>query len=177
MSARVRTALYPGSFDPLHNGHLEIIEIAAKLFDQIVVAAIRNPGKGEPLFDLEHRQELIRESTTHLDNVRVVAMAKLTVDVAFDEGAQVIVKGVRVVSDFESELQQAQMNKTVSGIETVLIPCASASSFLASKYIREFARYGAADRIDSMVPAPVAAALRAKFGVDSDHMTNEGVRT
>jgi pantetheine-phosphate adenylyltransferase len=159
----VRTALYPGSFDPLHNGHLEIIEIASILVDNLVVAAIRNPGKGEPLFTLEERKELILESCAHLPNVRVVSMSKLAVDVAKDEGAQFIVKGVRVVSDFESELQQAQMNKAVSGIETILIPCATASSFLASKYVKDFVRYGAADRIDSMVPAPVAKRLRTKF--------------
>jgi len=96
--------------------------------------------------------------------VKTVAMAKLTVDVARDEGADVIVKGVRVVSDFESELQQAQMNKAVDGIETVLIPCATASSFVASKYVKDFARYGAADRLGSMVPAPVAARLLATYG-------------
>jgi len=160
----LRTALFPGSFDPIHNGHLEIIEIAAVLFDNVVTAVIRNPGKGEPLFSLEERQELVRESCSHLDNVRVVAMDRLTVDVARKEGADVIVKGVRVVSDFESELQQAQMNKAVSGIETVLIPCATASSFVASKYVRDFVKYGAAHRIDSMVPKAVAARLRERYG-------------
>lgn len=161
----MRTALFPGSFDPMHNGHLEIIEIAAVLFDQLVVAVIRNPGKGEPLFDLEERQDLVRESCIGIDNVRVVSMTKLTVDVAREEGAGVIVKGVRVVSDFESELQQAQMNKAVAGIETVLIPCATASSFVASKYVRDFVKLGAADRIDSMVPKAVAARLRARYAV------------
>jgi pantetheine-phosphate adenylyltransferase len=160
----VRTALYPGSFDPLHNGHLEIIETAARLFDHLVVAAIRNSGKGEPLFTVDERQEMIAESCAHLQNVQVVAMTKLTVDVAADVGADVLVKGLRAASDFESELQQAQMNQAVSGIDTVFVPCASQSSFVASKWIRDFARYGAADRVGGLVPAPVAKRLHEKFG-------------
>ncbi len=159
----MRTALFPGSFDPIHNGHLEIIEIAAVLFDQLVVAVIRNPGKGEPLFDLEERQDLVRESCIRLDNVRVVSMTKLTVDVAREEGAGVIVKGVRVVSDFESELQQAQMNKAISGMQTVFLPCGPGSSFIAATLIRQIAQFGGADRIGSMVPEVVAKRLAEKF--------------
>jgi pantetheine-phosphate adenylyltransferase len=160
----VRTALFPGTFDPFHNGHLEIVETAAKLFDHIVVAPMRNPQKGQPLFSLEERRDMVAESVAHLPNVSLDSFSSLVVDLARDLGVDVIVKGLRVASDAESELQQAQMNKAVSGIETLFIPCSSSYSFIASKYVREFARFGGADRIGSMVPDPVFAKLKEKFG-------------
>ena len=153
--------LYPGSFDPLHNGHLEIIETAARLFDEVIVAAMRNPQKGEPLFDLESRKAMIEESLSHLDNVRVVFFSKLVVDVARELGANFIVKGLRAASDFESELQQAQMNKAISGVETVFIPAATEGSFIASKWIREIARFGG--DVTSVVPVPVAERLKERY--------------
>jgi pantetheine-phosphate adenylyltransferase len=159
----MRTALFPGSFDPFHNGHLEIVETAAKLFDTLVVASVRNPQKGEPLFTLQERTDMIAESVAHLPNVQLASFSSLVVDLARAVHADVIVKGLRVASDAESELQQAQINKAVASIETLFIPCSSSYSFIASKYVREFARYGGADRIGMMVPDPVFTKLKEKF--------------
>lgn len=153
--------LYPGSFDPIHNGHLEIIATAARLFDEVVVAAMRNPQKGEPLFTLDERREMLDESVAHLPNVRVTMFASLVVDLARDEGADFIVKGLRAVSDFESELQMAQMNHKVAGVDTLFIPSTSGNSFLASKLLREITRFGG--DVTSMVPPPVARRLQEKY--------------
>lgn len=159
----MRTALCPGSFDPCHNGHVEVFETAARVFDQVVVAPIRNPGKNKGLFTIAERVEMLEEVLAHLDNVSVVTMTKLTVDVAKDVGADVIIKGLRVASDFEYELQQAQMNKAISGIETVFLPCGTQSSFIASSLIRQIAQFGGAQRVGSMVPPAVAKRLDEKF--------------
>jgi pantetheine-phosphate adenylyltransferase len=159
----LKTALYPGSFDPFHNGHLEIVEIASKLFDHVVVAPMRNTQKGDSLFSLEERSQMIVDSVAHLPNVKLASFASLVVDLAREIGADVIVKGLRVASDAESELQQAQMNRRVTGIETLFIPCSSEYSFIASKYVRDFARFGGADRIGSTVPEPVLVKLKEKF--------------
>jgi pantetheine-phosphate adenylyltransferase len=159
----LKTALFPGSFDPFHNGHLEIVEIASKLFDHVIVAPMRNTQKGQPLFTLPERTQMIADSVAHLPNVTLTSLSVLTVDLAQKVGADVVIKGLRVASDAEAELQQAQMNRRVAGIETLFIPCSSEYSFIASKYVRDFARFGGADRIGATVPEPVLAKLKEKF--------------
>lgn len=156
----LKVALFPGSFDPFHNGHLEIVERASRLFDKIVVAAMRNPQKAGPLFSLEERQKLIEMSVAHIPNVEIVSLSTLVVTLANELGASVIIRGLRAVSDFENELQMAQMNRELSGIDTVFIPTSAEFSFLASRLLREVAAYGG--DVTSMVPGPIAVALASK---------------
>jgi pantetheine-phosphate adenylyltransferase len=153
--------LIPGSFDPFHNGHLEVVERASLIFDEIVVAAIRNPQKSEAVFDLDERRDMIAESCSHLPKVTIVSISKLLVDVARDVNATAIVKGLRAVSDFESELQMAQMNRSLSGAETLFIPTSSSHSFIASRLLREVARYGG--DVTPFVPPVVAKRLAERF--------------
>jgi pantetheine-phosphate adenylyltransferase len=158
----VTVVLFPGSFDPFHNGHLEVVERSCHLFDQIVVACVRNPQKAEPLFELTEREEMLAEVVAHLPNVRIGSVSKLVVDVARDVGASAIVRGLRAVSDFENELQMAQMNRQLSGIDTLFIPTSSKSSFLSSRLLREVARYGG--DVSPFVPPAVEKHLKEKFG-------------
>jgi pantetheine-phosphate adenylyltransferase len=157
----VKVGLFPGSFDPFHNGHLEIVERASHLFDEVVVAALRNPQKGDPLFGLEERQSIIEEVTAHIGGVRIVSVATLLVNVARDVGASAIVRGLRVVSDFESEMQMAQMNRHLSGVETIFIPTSPKYSFVASKLVREVARFGG--DVSAFVPKVVADHMAEKY--------------
>lgn len=149
--------LYPGSFDPVHNGHVDIVERSAALFDHVVVAAMRNPGKGSPMFSFDERIEMLDECFAHLPNVSTVAFSELVVDLARTENIDFIVKGLRGTADFESELQMAQTNRTVSGVETLMLPTSSPHGYIASKYIREIASFGG--DVESMIPAPVAKRL------------------
>ena len=157
----MKVGLFPGSFDPFHNGHLEIVERASHLFDEVVVAALRNPQKGDPLFGLEERQTMLEEVTAHIGHVRIVSVSTLLVNVARDVGASAIVRGLRAVSDFESEMQMAQMNHHLSGVETIFIPTSPKYSFVASKLLREVARFGG--DVSAFVPKVVADHMAEKF--------------
>ena len=155
------TVLYPGSFDPFHNGHQELVETASFLFDRVIVAAIRNPQKGESLFTMEERREIIEEALAHLANIKVMSFSKLVVDVAQEQGADFIIKGLRGTTDFDGEMTQAQVNLAVSGVHTLFLPSASANSFIASKYVRDIARWGG--DVSSMVPEGVTRRLKEKY--------------
>jgi pantetheine-phosphate adenylyltransferase len=156
----VPTALYPGSFDPFHNGHLDIVEQAAALFDAVVVATMYNPDKPGGFFGLDERQAMIEASVAHLPTVKVTSFAGLAVDAAAAAGADLIVKGLRTSGDFDIEMQMAHTNEAVSGIRTVFLPCRPALSFVSSRFIREIAQYGGDVR--SLVPGPVAERLRER---------------
>ena len=154
-------ALYPGSFDPLTLGHLDLIERSAALFDGLVVAVLQNPSK-IPTFPLEQRLHQIREATSHLQGVEVRSFDGLTVDVARDSGAGVILRGLRALSDFEFELQLAHTNKTLAPhLETLFLATAAHHSFLSSSVVKEVARFGG--DVSHMVPQGVAEDLVTFF--------------
>jgi pantetheine-phosphate adenylyltransferase len=150
-------AIYPGSFDPITLGHLDIIERGSKLFDRLVVAVLRNPGK-TPLFTVEQRLRQISTATQHLPQVEVASFDGLTVDYAQAIGAKVLLRGLRVLSDFEKELQMAHTNKTLSTeIETVFLATSTEYGFLSSSIVKEIARFNGS--IDRLVPPHIALEL------------------
>jgi pantetheine-phosphate adenylyltransferase len=159
-------ALCPGSFDPVTNGHLDIIERAARHFDQVIVAVIRNPQKSQSLFSLEERQEMLHEATSHLDNVSIEFFKGLLVDFAREHGANTIIKGLRAVSDFDYELQMAQMNQRLADVDTFFLSTNPQHSFLSSSLVREVARFGG--DVSSMVPKNVLARLDERFGAERE---------
>jgi pantetheine-phosphate adenylyltransferase len=153
-------AIYPGSFDPVTNGHMDIIERASKAFDEVVVAVAVNMEK-RPMFSVEERVELLRLACRHLGNVTVDYFNGLTVSYAKAQGASAIIKGLRAVSDFEYELQQALMNKQLDGeIETMFMMTSAEHLFLSSSMVKQLAEFGAP--IAGLVPAEVEKRLLEK---------------
>jgi pantetheine-phosphate adenylyltransferase len=156
-------ALYPGSFDPLTLGHLDLIERGCRLFGEVVVAVLQNPGK-TPAFSLEQRLAQIEASTSHLNGVRVTSFDGLTVRCAEDIGADLILRGLRAMSDFDYELQIAHTNRSLQPeIETVFLATSAHHSFLSSSVVKEVARFGG--RVSHMVPEVVAQDLARLFNL------------
>ena len=154
-------AIYPGSFDPPTNGHLDLIERGSKIFDLLVVAITRNPEKKDSLFTIEERVEMLREVTRHCPNVEVETFDGLLVDYAVRRQARVILRGIRAISDYEYEMQMALMNRKLDPhLETVFMMPAVAYTFLSSRLVREVCQLGG--DIRSLVPPAVEERLRAK---------------
>ncbi|MEU7410550.1 MULTISPECIES: pantetheine-phosphate adenylyltransferase [Streptomyces] len=159
----MRRAVCPGSFDPITNGHLDIIARASRLYDEVYVAVMINKSK-KGLFEIEERIELIREVTSEYANVRVEAFHGLLVDFCKQRDIPAIVKGLRAVSDFDYELQMAQMNIGLTGVETLFVPTNPTYSFLSSSLVKEVAAWGG--DVSHLVPSQVLEALNGRLRKD-----------
>ncbi len=158
----MRTVIYPGSFDPLTNGHLDVIQRASKLFDQVIVAVAANEGKS-PLFTLTELEEMVRQSIGHLPNVETDTLTGLLVDYVEGRSGQAIIRGLRAVSDFEFEFQLALMNRKLNeNVETIFMMPKDVYTFLSSRIVKEIARLGG--DVAAFVPPHVKAALLEKLG-------------
>jgi pantetheine-phosphate adenylyltransferase len=155
--AKPLIAIYPGSFDPITFGHLDIIERACEMFDELTVAVLRNPNKN-PLFTEQERIEQITSVTKHLKNIKIDSFSGLTVTYAQQKGAKILVRGLRAVSDFEMELQMAHTNKTLAqDIETIFLATSNEYSFLSSSVVKAIAQFGG--QVAHLVPTEIAKAL------------------
>jgi len=154
----VRRAVCPGSFDPVTNGHVDVINRASRLYDELTVAVLVNPGKAG-LFTVEERMDLLRDAVSGLPTVRVDSFQGLLVDYCRAHDVPVIVKGLRAVSDFEYELQMAQMNRELAGIETLFVPTAPQVGHLSSSLVKQIAQFGG--DVSTLVPAAVHKRLLA----------------
>jgi len=158
----VITAICPGSYDPVTNGHVDVIARAAQIFDRVVVGVVGSPQHKTPLLPLEERIALIKDAVGHIDNVEVDAFKELVVDFARRWEARVIVKGLRVISDFEWEFQMNQLNRTLApDIETVYVMASPQVSFVSSSGVKEIAAFGG--NVEELVPPAVARRLRELF--------------
>jgi len=157
-----RAAVYPGSFDPFTNGHLDVVDRALGIFDRLIVAVAANPEKRQPLFTVEERVKLIQESLKARERVEVATYTGLTVEYARSRGATTLVKGLRAYSDFDAELQQALMNRKLApDIHTVFLMSSFTHIFVSSSILKDIASYGG--KVSDLVPPPVARALKEKY--------------
>lgn len=159
-STRTIRAVYPGSFDPPTNGHVDVIERAARCFDELIVAVVTNPQKRDPMFDIEAREAMLSACVTRFANVRVEAFRGLLADYVKDKQADVIVKGLRVVSDFESEMSTALMNRALSDVDTFFLPSDQKYSFVSSSIVKEVFFLGG--EVAALVPDPVLRVMAAR---------------
>ena len=157
----MRRVVCPGSFDPVTNGHLDIIGRAARLYDEVIVAVLLNLSKSA-LFTVNERAEMLREVTAEFSNVRVATFDGLIVDFCRSNDVSAIVKGLRAVSDFDYELQMAQMNYSQAGVETLFMTTNPLYAFLSSSLVKEFAKFGG--NVASLVPKPVLDRLKDRTG-------------
>ena len=156
----MRRAIYPGSFDPVTNGHLDVIDRARKLFDEVIVAVAHNDQK-DPLFSLNERLEFLQQTVGEMDNVKIAPLNGLLVDFAIAKNATAVVRGLRAISDFEFEFQMALMNRKLeASIETIFLMPKEEYTYLSSRIVKEIARLGG--DISEFVPASVAGALNKK---------------
>lgn len=159
---KTKTAVYPGSFDPLTNGHLDVVDRALGIFDKLIVAVAANPDKRQPLFTVEERMQLVSASLKGRANVEVARYQGLTVEFARSRGATTLVKGLRAYSDFDAELQQALMNRKLApDIHTVFLMSSFTHIFVSSSILKDIASYGG--NVSDLVPPPVAKALKEKY--------------
>jgi pantetheine-phosphate adenylyltransferase len=158
----VITAIYPGTYDPVTNGHVDVITRAAEIFDRVVVGVVGNPQHKQPMFSLDERVAFLRESLAGIENVEVDVFSELVVDFAHKWDAKVIVKGLRVISDFEWEFQMNQLNRTLApDVETVYVMASPSVSFVSSSGVKEIASFGG--NVDELVPEPVARRFKQLF--------------
>ena len=156
----MRSVIYPGTFDPITNGHIDLTERAAVLFDRVIVAVASSDRK-KPLFSLEERIDLVSKALSHLDNVEVCGFDKLLVNFAAEKGAQAVIRGLRAVSDFEYEFQLANMNRAISSMESIFLTPAEQHSYISSSLVKEIASLGG--DVSKFVPSGVVPELKKHY--------------